>query len=82
MASVVLGTEIAREFAGGETHLEVEAKDFRELVKMLEARFPGIAEALKIGVAVAIDGEIFQEPFLEPIGETSEVYFLPAIEGG
>ena len=82
MASVVLGTEIAREFAGGQTHLELQASNYRELLKVLDERFPGIAEELKVGIAVAIDGEIFQEPFLEPIGEKSEVYFLPAIEGG
>ena len=82
MASVVLGVEIAREFAGGQSHWEINASDFRRLLKALDERFPGIAEELKTGVAVAIDGEIFQKPFLEPIGKTSEVYFLPAIEGG
>ena len=41
-----------------------------------------MGERLRDGVAVAIDGEIFQEPFLETIGEDSEVFFLPQIEAG
>jgi molybdopterin converting factor small subunit len=82
VAKVVLGHELAREYAGGQTQVEVEASDFRSLVKALDAKYPGIGEELKVGLAVAIDGEIFQEPFLEPIRPDSEVYFLPAIEGG
>jgi hypothetical protein len=33
-------------------------------------------------VAVAIDGQIFQDALLEPIGASSEVFLLPAIAGG
>jgi hypothetical protein len=33
-------------------------------------------------VAVAIDGEIYSDPLLEPVGPQSEVHFLPAISGG
>ncbi len=82
MATVVLTHEIAQQFTGGETRLEVDADNFRNLLKALDERYPGMGEALKVGLAVAIDGEIFQEPFLEPIRPESEVYFLPAIEGG
>ena len=82
MARVVLPTEVARELAGGEKEVEVEAANFRQLLKALDARFPGVGERLREGVAVAIDGEIFQEPFLETIGEDSEVFFLPQIEAG
>ena len=82
MAKVVLPNEVARELAGGQKEVEVEAANFRQLLKALESRFPGIGERLSEGVAVAIDGEIFQEPFLELIGEDSEVFFLPQIEAG
>ena len=37
---------------------------------------------LEAGMAIAIDGEIYADPFLEPIGPDSEVYFLPRIGGG
>jgi sulfur carrier protein ThiS len=37
---------------------------------------------LNQGLAVAIDGEIFQDWLLQEVETDSEVYFLPAIEGG
>ena len=49
---------------------------------LLELKFPGIRDRLSERTAVAIDGEIFQDPLLQSIDEHSEVYFLPAIEGG
>jgi molybdopterin synthase sulfur carrier subunit len=82
MATVVLSHELSQQYAGGQTQVEVEASDFRSLVKALDALYPGLGPELRVGLAVAIDGEIFQEPFLEPIQPNSEVYFLPAIEGG
>ena len=82
MAKVVLPNELARELAGGQKEVEVEAENFRQLLKALDARFPGVGDRLRDGVAVAIDGEIFQEPFLESIGEDSEVFFVPQIEAG
>ena len=82
MATVVLGNELSRLYAGGEPRVEVDAHDYRSLVKALDAKYPGIAEAVKSGVAVAIDGEIYQDPLLEPVQPDSEVFFLPAIEGG
>jgi len=48
----------------------------------MDERFPGIAKHLSQKTAVAIDGEIFQDPFLESIQFDSEIYFLPMIEGG
>jgi hypothetical protein len=33
-------------------------------------------------MAIAIDGEIFQDPYLEPVGADSELYILPKIGGG
>jgi molybdopterin converting factor small subunit len=37
---------------------------------------------LEAGIAVAIDGQIFQDALLEPIGTDSEVYLLPQVAGG
>jgi molybdopterin converting factor small subunit len=82
MATVILSTDIAREFTGGETEFDIEAGTIRAVVKALDARFPGMAAALSKGMAVAIDGQIHHEFFLEPVGPNSEVCFLPAIEGG
>lgn len=82
MATVVLPLEVARRFASGETEHQITAGDARALVRALDEQFPGIAARLNQGFAVAIDGEIFQDWFLESIQDHSEVFFLPAIEGG
>ncbi len=82
MAKVVLPHEVARSFAAGVTQHEIAASDVRDLIDRLDATFPGIGERLRSRMAVAIDGEIFQDPFLETIRAQSEVFFLPAIEGG
>ena len=55
--------------------------NYRELTQALDRRFPGIGEPLEES-AVAIDGQIYQDAWLEPIGPNSEVHFLPKIEGG
>ena len=82
MAKIVLQTEVARDFTSGETEHDVAADDVRQLLRLLDERFPGIGERLRERTAVAIDGEIFQEPYLQRIHADSEVYFLPMIEGG
>ncbi len=82
MARVVLFATLAHQFTNGLTELEIPADNYRELLTALETRFPGIAQTLRSRTAVAIDGEIFQEPYLESIGPHSEVFFLPQIEGG
>lgn len=82
MAKVVLQAEVARDFADGQAEIEIIADDVRQLIKQLDKIYPGIGERLRERTAVAIDGEIFQDPLLQPIHETSEVYFLPMIEGG
>ena len=82
MAKVVLPHEVARTFAGGIAEHQVAAGDVRELLDNLDTLFPGIGERLRLRMAVAIDGEIFQDPFIEAIRPHSEVFFLPAIEGG
>jgi hypothetical protein len=82
MAKVVLPIEVARTFAAGVVEHQIEAGDIRQLVKSLEAKFPGITARLSVGTAVAIDGQIYQDWFVENVSPSSEVYFLPAIEGG
>lgn len=62
--------------------VEVMASTFRELVQKLDERFPGAAEAIMGKVAVAIDGDIIHDPFLDPLEADSEVHFLHRIEGG
>jgi hypothetical protein len=70
------------QYTTGIREFDIEASNFRDLVAQLEARFPGIANVLIGKVAVAIDGDIIHDPFLDPLRPNSEVYFLHRIDGG
>jgi len=81
MARVTLvGT--LRQFTGGISEIEIEAETIRQLFARLSERFPDLAPHLEQGLAVAIDGEIYQDALLEPIGPDAEVHILPQIAGG
>lgn len=82
MARIILTSGLSNQFTNGLIELEVDAVDVRGLISLLDERYPGIGDELNREMAVAIDGQIFQEPFLEKISENSEVYFLPRIGGG
>ena len=82
MAKVVLQSHVAERFANVKPSTNFTADNVRRLIHQMDERFPGIGKYLSAKTAVAIDGEIFQDPFLEPIQADSEVYFLPMIEGG
>ncbi len=81
MASIFFPSAL-RPFTGGVERVEIEAASVRDLFHALEARFPELKERLESGIAVAIDGEIINDPLLEPIEPDSEVHFLPPISGG
>jgi molybdopterin synthase sulfur carrier subunit len=81
MAKVVL-TRGLTQYTGGERELELDADNIRQLLRALGERYPSLAPHLKDGVAVAIDGEIFQDAWLEPVPPDSEVHIIPQIVGG
>jgi len=74
--------EHLRQYSQNIKELEVSAATYRELVVVLNEKFPGIEAVLLGKVAVAIDGDISHDPYLEPLTSDSEVYFLHPIEGG
>jgi molybdopterin converting factor small subunit len=69
-------------FIGGGTELAVEATTFRRLVRELESRFPGLGRQVEEGMAVAIDGEIYQDAYAAELKPESEIYLIPKIGGG
>lgn len=71
-----------RQFTGGVTELDVDAATVRQLFARLGERFPDLAPHLEQGLAVAIDGQIYQDALLELIGPDAEVHILPQIAGG
>jgi sulfur-carrier protein len=68
--------------AGEGGPLDIEASNIRALLRVLGEQFPELAPLLDEGVAVAIDGEIFQDAWLAPIAPDSEVQILPPLAGG
>lgn len=83
MVKVVLSSGSARQqFTNGETEFEVEATNFRRLVLELERRYPGLGRQVEESMAIAIDGEIYQDAYSAPINPGSEVYLIPKIGGG
>jgi sulfur-carrier protein len=82
MPKVVLSGTACRRFTGGLTELEVKATTFRRLVLELDQRFPGLGRQVEDGMAIAIDGTIYQDAYNAPLGEASEIYLIPRIAGG
>ncbi|MCY4655353.1 MAG: MoaD/ThiS family protein [Gammaproteobacteria bacterium] len=80
MASVTFPDHLMQH-TDGTRELTVECNSFRSLVRALDSKWPGIEEVLN-KTAVAIDGQIYQDAWLEKIGPNSEVFFMHRIEGG
>ena len=81
MIKVILGSNL-KNITNGVDELELEATSVRSLIKELERLYPGIADALESGFALAIDGEVIANPGYEKLKETSEVRFLSPMQGG
>ena len=81
MAHVTLTGNLGQ-FTGGVTALNVEAASVRQLFARLGAAYPALAPHLETGLAVAIDGQIYQDALFQEIGAHSEVHILPQIAGG
>jgi molybdopterin converting factor small subunit len=81
MAHVTLIGNLTQ-LTGGVRELIVEAASIRQLFSELGARFPALAPHLEQGLAVAIDGQIYQGDLVIAIGPDSEVHVLPQIAGG
>ncbi|MBU6378557.1 MAG: MoaD/ThiS family protein [Gammaproteobacteria bacterium] len=71
-----------RNFTGGVASVEVEARSIGRLLSALGERFPELAPHLESGIAVAIDGQIYQDDLIQPIPPGAEVHVLPQIAGG
>jgi molybdopterin converting factor small subunit len=84
----VIVPALLRPLTNGQERVSVRGSTVRQVVEDLDRQFPGIKThlvedgELKSGIAVSIDGEMGVGGLLDPVKETSEVYFLPAIGGG
>ena len=80
MAQIVIPDHLLHHF-GNQREFDLPVANYRELTEQLNERFPGTDEVLR-KTAVAIDGQIYQDAWLEPIGADSEVFLMQRIEGG
>ncbi len=81
-ARVVLSSGFSRRYTEGVREFSVEAKNLRAVIKELDRLYPGLGHHLEEETTVAIDGEIHEIGYLQPLRQGSEVFFIPKIEGG
>lgn len=68
--------------AEGNSKVEVEARNIRELFKRLSERFPGLEPLMDRGIAVAIDGTIYRDTWSKELPKGAEIFLLPRLAGG
>ncbi len=76
-----MGGDLAT-FTGGRAEFDVAAGSVRELIRELDDRYPGAGEYVANRMAIAIDGEIFQDADSATFRPGSEVCLIPKIGGG
>jgi sulfur-carrier protein len=79
---VVFTDGFSQQFTGGLKEFDLEARNIRDVIKILDERYPGLGEHLQEETTVAIDGEIHENPQYQPVRKNSEVFFIPKLEGG
>jgi molybdopterin synthase sulfur carrier subunit len=86
--AVVWIPSLLRDLTGGQGQVEVAGKTVREVIEALDDAYPGLKARLCDGdrldptISVSVDGKIAPLRLLAPVGEESEVHFLPAVAGG
>src|SRR5262249_46654536 len=79
---------LLRDLTSGQEVVNVAGSNVRQVIEALEQAYPGIkdrlcdANGLRRSIAVAVDTQMARLGLLEPVGENSEVHFLPSISGG
>jgi molybdopterin synthase sulfur carrier subunit len=77
-----------RDLTGGADRVTVPGRTVRQVIESLEAAYPGMKarlvqdDHLNPSLGVAVDGVVSRLRLRQPVGETSEVHFLPAVSGG
>ena len=79
---------LLRSLTGGQTEMSIPGATVSEVIAELESRYPGLTGRLcadgriRPGMAVAVDGLVSTIGLRHRLSPTSEVHFLPAINGG
>jgi len=79
---------LVRDLTGGLESVVVSGATVQQVIEALDQRFPGIRDRLcegdgvRRGLVVAVDTQVSRMGLQQPVGEASEVHFLPALSGG
>jgi sulfur-carrier protein len=80
---------LLRSLTGGAGTVTVPGATLRQVIEHLDARYPGIKDhlldehgRLQPEIVTAIDGVTGHLGLIEPVGENTEIHFIPAISGG
>jgi len=71
-----------KEATDGEEFLEIEGKNFKEVLDNIKLKYPNLSDQIDRGVSLAIDGRIYKESWFTPIDSDSEVVLMPLMVGG
>ena len=81
-ARVVLASADCSQYTGGAKEFEIPARTLLDVIRELDARYPGLGGHLEEETSVAIDGEIHEVAYYHALRPGCEIYFIPKIEGG
>jgi molybdopterin converting factor small subunit len=81
MTTVVFASEM-RQHTGGLAQTDIGATNYRQALRELSCKFPGLTNDEYLKFSIAIDGTIVHTPLLETFEEKSELVFIPKIAGG
>ena len=87
--AVVFVPSLMQALTGGQEQIAVEGANVRQVINNLDAAYPGFKERVldetgqvQQGLAIAVDGSTSHLGLIEPVSETTEIHFIPAIGGG
>ena len=81
-ARVVFTAGFSRRYTGGGREFTVEARNLRGVIKAMDQLYPGLGEHLVEETTVAIDGQIHEVGYYQPVRPGCEIFFIPKLEGG
>jgi sulfur-carrier protein len=86
--AIVIIPLLMRDLTQGQARVEVPGRTVREVIAALDAQYPGAearlceGDALAGTLAVVVDGRLRRRGLFHRVTESSEIRFVPAIEGG
>ena len=81
-ARIVLTSGFSRRYTNGVKEFAIEATTMRGVIKAMDTLYPGLGEHLEEETSVAIDGELHEVVYTQPVRPGCEIFFIPRIEGG